>query len=631
MGVGLSEGQPARVSGERDACPGVVRLHAAADGHLARVRLPGGRLGPRALDAIVDAAVLGNGVVELTSRAGLQVRGLREHSAGALAGVLSAGGLLPSATHDRVRNILAAPLAGRSPAALAAVDPLVDELDRALCADAALAGLPSRFLFALDDGAGTLGSIVADVELVAEVGAFRLVLDGHATSLLVSPAGAPEAALGAARAFLALAAEEARGVWRVRELTDGAGRLARRLGLVLRERSGKARRPGNGEDQRVLGVTAQRDGRVAVAVLAPLARLGREQLHGLAGLGRSLGCEVRVSPWRTLTFVDVAPSAADGLMDDLKDIGLVVCGASGWVALSACAGLGACARARVDVRAAAVRRAAVRDEKSPVEHWSGCERRCGEPPGAGIRVVAREHGVAVTHVGVGESVVASPAAAHDLLERRTGVVGMRGYARDGAEIYRRSFATIRAEAELDGLDPILERVVVRMIHACGMVDLVCDVAASPAFGASAEAALRGGAPILCDTAMVAAGITRSRLPAGNEVLCTLNDLTVPELAKRMATTRTAAAVELWRERLDGALVVVGNAPTALFRLLEIVDEAATRPAAVIGVPVGFIGAAESKAALAGYPAGLEHLVVHGRRGGSAIAVAAVNALASEVE
>jgi precorrin-8X/cobalt-precorrin-8 methylmutase len=209
--------------------------------------------------------------------------------------------------------------------------------------------------------------------------------------------------------------------------------------------------------------------------------------------------------------------------------------------------------------------------------------------------------------------------------------GITEYVRDGAEIYRRSFATIRAEADLDGLGPVLERVVVRMIHACGMVDLAADVAASAGFGSAAQAALRGGAPILCDTGMVATGVTRSRLPAANDVVCTLSDPQVPALSARMETTRTAAALELWRERLHGALVVVGNAPTALFRLLEIVEEGGARPAAVIGVPVGFIGAAESKVALAEHPAALEHVVVHGRRGGSAIAVAAVNALASESE
>jgi precorrin-8X/cobalt-precorrin-8 methylmutase len=208
---------------------------------------------------------------------------------------------------------------------------------------------------------------------------------------------------------------------------------------------------------------------------------------------------------------------------------------------------------------------------------------------------------------------------------------MTSYLRDGAEIYRRSFATIRAEADLGGLDPVLERVVVRMIHACGMVDLAGAVAASPGFGAAGVEALRAGAPILCDTAMVASGVTRSRLPAGNEVVCTLSDPSVPELAARLGTTRTAAAVELWRDRLAGSVVVVGNAPTALFRLLELVEDGVAPPAAVIGVPVGFIGAAESKTALAEHPAGLEHVVVHGRRGGSAIAAAAVNALATDAE
>jgi precorrin-8X/cobalt-precorrin-8 methylmutase len=205
------------------------------------------------------------------------------------------------------------------------------------------------------------------------------------------------------------------------------------------------------------------------------------------------------------------------------------------------------------------------------------------------------------------------------------------YLRYGAEIYRRSFATIRAEADLDGLDPVLARTVVRMIHACGMVDLTDDVAASDRFAGAATAALHGGAPILCDTQMVAGGITRSRLPAANEVVCALDDPRVPALAAELRTTRTAAAVELWRERLAGSLVVVGNAPTALFRLLELLAKGAPRPAAVVGVPVGFVGAAESKEALAADGSGVDYLVVRGRRGGSAIAAAAVNALASEAE
>ena len=203
------------------------------------------------------------------------------------------------------------------------------------------------------------------------------------------------------------------------------------------------------------------------------------------------------------------------------------------------------------------------------------------------------------------------------------------YVREGAEIYRRSFATIRAEADLDRLPPDLAPVAVRMIHACGMVDLVRDIGWSDGLVTAARKALRDGAPILCDAEMVASGVTRSRLPAGNDVVCTLRDPAVPELAQRLGTTRSAAAMDLWGDRLGGAVVAIGNAPTALFRLLEIVAAGAPRPAAVLGIPVGFIGAAESKDALA--QSDLEFLVVHGRRGGSAITAAAVNALATERE
>ncbi|WP_026404506.1 precorrin-8X methylmutase [Actinomadura rifamycini] len=206
---------------------------------------------------------------------------------------------------------------------------------------------------------------------------------------------------------------------------------------------------------------------------------------------------------------------------------------------------------------------------------------------------------------------------------------MIDYVRDGAEIYRRSFATIRAEADLSGLPEDVARVAVRMIHACGMTDLVRDLAWSPGAVAAARAALLAGRPILCDAQMVASGVTRKRLPADNDVVCTLRDPRVPGLAADLGTTRSAAALELWRDRLDGSVVAIGNAPTALFRLLEMVDAGAGRPAAVLGVPVGFIGAAESKEALAA--SGLPHLVVHGRRGGSAMTAAAINAIASEEE
>jgi precorrin-8X/cobalt-precorrin-8 methylmutase len=205
------------------------------------------------------------------------------------------------------------------------------------------------------------------------------------------------------------------------------------------------------------------------------------------------------------------------------------------------------------------------------------------------------------------------------------------YERDGAEIYRRSFATIRREADLRRFPPSAHPMVVRMIHACGMVDLAADVVCSPDIVEAARGALEGGCPIFTDARMVAEGITRSRLPAGNEVVCALADHGVAELAARLGTTRSAAALDRWGQALGGAVVAIGNAPTALYRLLELLDDGAPRPAAVEGIPVGYVGAAESKQALVDHPAGVPFVTVRGRRGGSAITAAAVNALACERE
>ena len=201
------------------------------------------------------------------------------------------------------------------------------------------------------------------------------------------------------------------------------------------------------------------------------------------------------------------------------------------------------------------------------------------------------------------------------------------YLRDGAAIYERSFAIIRAEAELARFSPEEAEIAVRMIHACGQVELARHIVFGGDVVAAARSALAAGAPILCDSEMVARGITRARLPARNEVICTLNDAGVPGLAGKLATTRSAAALDLWIERLAGAVVAIGNAPTALFRLLDLLDAGAPKPAAIVGIPVGFVGAAESKAALADNPRGIPFLTVRGRMGGSAMTAAAVNALA----
>jgi precorrin-8X/cobalt-precorrin-8 methylmutase len=208
---------------------------------------------------------------------------------------------------------------------------------------------------------------------------------------------------------------------------------------------------------------------------------------------------------------------------------------------------------------------------------------------------------------------------------------MLDYIRDGQAIYRASFATIRAEANLAAIPADLDKLAVRVIHACGMTDVIDDLVFSPGAGTAGRAALGRGAPILCDARMVAEGITRARLPANNRVICTLNDASVPERARALGNTRSAAALELWQPDLEGSVVVIGNAPTALFHLLDMLDAGAPKPALILGFPVGFIGAAESKALLAADSRGVPFVALRGRRGGSAMAAAAVNALATEAE
>ena len=383
-----------------DRCPGVLRLHAAADGHLLRVRLPGGHLSAAASEAIADLARLGNGLVELTSRASVQVRGLRPGDASAAAERLTAGGLLPSPVHDRVRNVLASPLGGRVDGALLDTDPLVTAIDAAICQDPTLAALPGRFLFALEDGSGILGGGQGDVTLAAEAHRasgvrLRLHLAGRPTTRTAAPDQAADLALESARAFLevlGITSERSdRALWRVRDLAaEDLDRLLGRLdtGFTAGSSLGNGRPP-------ALGAVRQPDGRHAVTALAPLGRLYADTADGLAAIAASSGGRIRVSPWRTITMVDVRGTQLTGVSDAIRELGLVLDGASGWRNLSACAGLGACANAQIDVRAAATLRASVRGAagSSAVEHWSACERRCGRPA-----VVA--HAVTATSTGI---------------------------------------------------------------------------------------------------------------------------------------------------------------------------------------------------------------------------------------
>jgi sulfite reductase beta subunit-like hemoprotein len=362
----------------------VLVLHAAEDGGLARVRLPGGRIEARQLGAVAAAARLGNGIAELTSRANLQIRGLPEEAAEPVAGLLADAGLLPSSEHELVRNVLASPFAGRHPAALAATDAVVSELDRELCSDAVFADLPGRFLFAVDDGSGLALGARADVELAAEGAAvFRLCLAGAATSIVVPAERAATAALNAARAFVDLAARSDERPWRIAEVAGGPSAIAVLLGgriVAAQARAAATLSPGR---------IVQNDGRVAVTALPPLARLDPGSLESLRSLAARASGELRLSPWRTLTLCDVDAADAEPLARALEVAGLVLTPDSGWTGLSACAGMGACSKALLDVRAAASRRAAARDGASPREHWSACQRRCGQPRDAGLSIAAR--------------------------------------------------------------------------------------------------------------------------------------------------------------------------------------------------------------------------------------------------
>jgi precorrin-3B synthase len=364
-----------------DRCPGVLALHEAADGWLARVRVPGGRLSADRLLALAAISEeLGNGLVDLTSRANLQLRGLAHDAAPLLAPRLEDVGLLPSATHDRVRNVLASPLAGRAPGALDDVDDVVALLDTGLMASHWARELPGRFCFLVDDGTGAGREAGPDVTVVARGGGrFGLALDGRPVEFEGDRETATAATVAAAEAFVALRGD----AWRLSETPGGAARVAATIGLKLAPVTRAARTRGFGP-----GAIEQRDGHVALTALAPLGQLWPALLRALAAVSD----DVRLSTRRTVTLVDLDPATVAATRDALAAAELVLDGGSGWVGLTACAGTAGCPKALADVRAAATRRAGVRAATDPAEHWAACERRCGEVRGTPVTVAVRAEG-----------------------------------------------------------------------------------------------------------------------------------------------------------------------------------------------------------------------------------------------
>ncbi|MBB2914452.1 precorrin-3B synthase [Streptosporangium becharense] len=469
-----------------DACPGALQTHAAADGGLARVRVPGGRLTPFCLRELAEAASsYGSGVIELTSRANVQVRGLgpsdgpsdgtSDGAGNGFATRMAAAGLLPSATHERVRNVLASPLSGLDGAGVADVTPLVDELDRRLCARPALAALPGRFMFALDDGRGDVAGLGADAAVLPTgVDEAALLVAGVDTGIRVPLGEAVTALLAAADAFLAEQAAQGVTAWRISELRDGAARVTARVRAALVPRAGvpassaaddgpsrygtagpgpgtgsgpgggpvgTGSEPGTGTGPEIgpvraepvtlgpVGVFPSRDGtRVALGVAVPLGRLTAAQAEALADA--AVGGEIRLTPWRGAVLPGLPPDEVAATAARLTAAGLVADPASPWIGVTACAGRPGCAKSLADVRAdaalvvaragGAVAGGAPGTGTLPV-HWAGCGRRCGRPRGRVADVVATGDGYRVeldgtglTCAGIEETAAALAAARGDL-------------------------------------------------------------------------------------------------------------------------------------------------------------------------------------------------------------------------
>ena len=578
-------------------CPAPGRPMESGDGWLLRLKPFGGILTAQQAAAIAAVArELGNGQLDLTNRGALQLRGIARDRLAEAGAALDRIGL---AQGGALAAITIAPQLGQEDGS----DPGGLARDCAAVL-AAFPDLPAKFGLVIDCGAARLlADCPADLRLERAArppdrqGETRLLLriDGRAQGIPTNRADL------AGHLSAILSAFCANGI------SSGRGRMRDWPGAIT-------------ESFDTQGTTLDESLSPVLAITPQAGRFGDSVLHAAAfgaldadllALAAETG-PIVLTPWRMIA-----------LGRRLDHPALISTPDAPLARVQACVGAPACAQAHAPTRGLARRLAATlgRGESLLV---SGCAKHCA---GGGKRA-----GLVLTASPAGFAFATSDPAPPVLLPFPPADNAMlHSYETNGQTIYDQSFAIIRAEADLARFPPIEERAAVRMIHASGLVGIEREIAFTPGFGAAAAAALKAGAPVLCDARMVSEGITRARLPAENAVICTLNDPRVPAMAAAMGNTRSAAALELWRPHLAGAVVAIGNAPTALFHLLNMLtDPDCPRPAAIIGCPVGFVGAAESKAALIAAPP-LPALVVTGRLGGSAVTVAAVNALASEKE
>lgn len=651
----------------------MLRPMVTGDGLLLRVRATAGRLNGDQATALADvAARFGNGLLDLSARGNLQLRGIRQEALPAIYEHLRPHNLIDEfADLEHVRTILCDPLAAEAPC-------LGRAIENALSAAPQLARLPAKFGFALDAGGPLpLPEPVADIcyrRCSGKEPAYRVELTKSATTAAalgtVMARDLPALSVQLAEIYLSNINDDPIHLRRMKHLlTEKPESLAAFTnGLASAAKEDVPR--GERRDAHKIGFASP--GEPWIGFGLPFGRLSAADLRSLVTFAQKAGDGVlRLTPWRAILIAVTGEQSAcanEAARQMATTTALYLDPKASIAQIQACPGSRGCLSGHFDTQEIAQSLATQHPVMTQSVHISGCAKGCacrtptdlviwgsaaglqfatnalpedrmpqiGRSEGE-IRAIINDHLAAGTKGPQSQKInrlSRHPKARNDrkapnMLERPT--APPLDYLKEGAAIYEKSFATIRAEADLSPFAADNEQIIVRMIHACGMVDLAADVAMTSTFTKTARSALENGAAIFCDAEMVAHGITKRRLPAKNEIICTLNEPSVPQRAAQIGTTRSAAALDLWLPRLKGAVVAIGNAPTALFRLLEMIDQGAPKPAAILGLPVGFVGAAESKLELSTNPRGTEWLVVHGRRGGSAMAVAAVNAVASKIE